>query len=400
MGLCLAVVVVTNRYEGPPHPEFVPADAYSYLILAQSAPGLPQEMDSFHHAQRIFIPYIVGLIHYVAPIPIHELFRILVLLMAAVILTILAGMLGDLSVHHRQTAFVVAIVAFNPWAFRPYVTSPEMVNDPGFVLGFAIMLRGLLNRNMAAVLLGQLAASASRQTGLLLVPVVAAWLWRDRDQWGRLSASRRLALCLAAAMIAGTVYAATWQVAARLGEADENLEHVTGIASWLATEFDPLVLGGFLARAVMSPLIPLGLLLVAVRGRKTTGRGSNAIPSLLFAGACVSIQPLLAGPELTGGNGPRLVTIGLLPLYVALAIALRDAAVFTTAVGIRRLLAAGVLLFAASLHHWYVFAADPSVTHTTLFAAAYALASVGCLALTAFDVREVSRDVDYGTGAL
>lgn len=388
--LCLAVAA-TNRYEAPPQPAFVLGDAYAYFMLAQAAPGLPKDQLSFHHAQRIVIPYVLGVIGHVVPVPIHRLFQILVVLMAAAILAIVAAILNDLSVHRPQAILVLAILAFNPWAFRPYLTFPEMVNDLGFVLGLAILLRGLLKGRAAPVLLGQLVASASRQTGLLLVPVVAVWLWRDRARWGEMAVPRRLALCLASGVLAASVYAATAQVAARFSGANENAMHLVGMWSWLAMQFDTFVLAAFLARVIISPLILVGLLLVMSGSRRTHGTDSDAVPILLFASMCIWAQPLLAGPEITAGNGPRLLTIGLLPLCLALAIRLRDAGVFAGASSSRRLLCGVALLALGSMHHWYVLARVPSLTHKVFFALAYALACAGCVALTAFEVRDAQR---------
>lgn len=395
LGLCLAVAV-TNRYEGPPHPGSIPGDAYAYFTLAQSAPALPQEDLLFHHAQRIALPYLLGAIHSVVPVPLHRLFQISVVLIEVALLLILAAMLKALSVRHRQAVLVLAILALNPWAFRPYLTFPEMINDLGFMLGLAIMLHGLLARHSAAVLLGQLVASLCRQTGLLLVPLVVVWMWRDRKNWGRIPASRRLALCLATGILAAGVYAATAALAARFASTNENAEHLVGMWSWLTTQFDAFVLAAFLVRAMISPLILLACFLAIAGRRKNTGTGSEFLPILLFGSMCTWAQPLLAGPAITGGNAPRLVTIGLLPICVALAIALRDAGLFTEASGPRRFLGIGALLALGSLHHWYVFAAAPSLGQKVLFGAAYALACAGCFVAIRFEAWRVTpaRRVD------
>ena len=399
LGLCL-VLVATNRYEGPPTSEnFVPGDSYSYLTLALSAPGLPQETLHFHHSQRIAIPYLLGLLHLAVPIPIHGLFQLAVVVIALATLLIVAGLLEALSLHRRQAALVLAVLALNPWAFRPYFTFPEMVNDLGFVLGLSVMLRGLVLGKGAEVLLGQIVASLSRQTGLLLVPVAAVWLWRDRETWGPTRASRRMVLGLAAGALAGGIYLGTARLAAGFSLPNENAEHLLGMAHWLTTQFNALVLADFLLRALMPTLIPVALLLGIGADKTRSGRGSNAVPMLLFASLCIWAQPMLGGPDMIGGTVIRLVAIGLLPLCLALAIRLRDAGAFAERNSRWHLAWVGVLVALASLHHWYVFTSAPSIWHKGLFATAYVLAVAGCFVATGLDARDRRGSADNTIGA-
>ena len=387
LGLCLAVVA-TNRYDAAPLTrEFVPGDAYAYFTIAQSAPALPNEPILFHHGQRLALPYLLGLIHLGTSVPLHRLFQLSVVLLALAALLLLAGLLERLSIHRRQAALILTLVAFNPWAFRPYLTYPEMVNDLGFVFGLAIVLRGLFLGHGRAVLLGQLVASLSRQTGLLLLPLVAVWLWRDRGVWGQVAARTRVAIIGAAAVAAAVVYVATARLAALFSGPDENLEHLLGMWDWLLSGFDARVLVGFLIRALMLPLIPLALF-IATRGLpRRHGPGSAAVPLLLFGTVCIWSQPWLAGPDVTGGNAQRLMALGLLPFCLALAITCRDRNVFTGATGRGRLCVIGLLVALGSVHHLYVLAADPAVWHKIVFGVSYALACAGCFAVAALEAR-------------
>ena len=391
LGLCI-VVAVTNRYENPADPTFAgPGDSYAYLTLALSAPGLPQRVPAdplpYHHAQRLVIPYLLGAIHSVVPIPIHRLFLAAAVLIELAILLLFARMLNSAGVTGPQAAIALALLALNPWAFRPYLTYPEMVTDLGFVLGLAIVLRGLLTGGPATVLVGQFVASVSRQTGLLIVPMVMWWLWHDRKRWSRVAPSGRLTLALAVAALAGGVYTGTGYLAASFAGVDVNAVHIVGVVEWVATEFDLGVLAAFLARAMASPLLPLAFLLGIARRCQTLGSDAGVVPLLLFATVCIAAQPLLGGPAITGGNGPRLVTLGLLPLCLALAITFRDAGVFLDANGFRRLPWVVALLTLGSLHHFYVYTRLPSFGHKALFALTYIAACAGCFLITSIEAR-------------
>jgi hypothetical protein len=141
------------------------------------------------------------------------------------------------------------------------------------------------------------------------------------------------------------------------------------------------VLLAFATRELLALLIVVACLLALAGGRKNAGPGSSAVPMLFLAAGSIAAQPVLGGPEITAGNGPRLVSLGLLPLCVALGVMLRDREELTGVGAGTRLRWLIVLLALGSLHHWYALAANPSSVHKLIFGAAYAGAAVGCYAL-------------------
>lgn len=383
--LC-AAVAATNRYAGPPLTgDFIPGDAFFYYAIAEAAPAFPDQTLYFHHAQRLAAPYVVGLLHGGSAIPLHDAFRAAVLLLMLAIVLVTRTALERLELRPSQVALVLGALALNPWVFRPYLTFPEMIPDLTFVLGAALMLRGLAGGVGRDVLVGQLVASLGRQTGLLLVPMAAAWMWRDRQVWGRASGRRRAGYAMAAAGLAGSVYLATGAVAASFSFPSDNAEHLYGMAVWLARMFDFEVFADFLARAALPPLLGTGLLLALWRRMPRVGRAGDLAPVLAFGSLCIWAQPILGGPEITGPTVIRLVAIGVLPLLVLLGTALHASGAF--AAGGPRLAAVWALIAIGSLHHAYVFTGMPSDRDRLLFVAVYLLASAGCAAIAAREVR-------------
>lgn len=381
-----ALVAVTNRYAGPPRPDAIPGDAWAYFQLAEAAPGLPAEPLFHHHVQRLALPYVLGLLHDASGIPLHALFLAAVLVTALTLLLVLASTLRRLQVDDRQAVLVLAIVALNPWTVRLHLTFPEMIPDLGFALGTALLLRGLVTDSSGAVLAGQAIASLSRQTGLALVPVVLVWIWRDRPRW---NAFARIGLGAGTAAIAVGLYAGTALLAARVSTENTTLQHVTGLFTWARTQFDGPTLVAFTVRGFLPTLAALACLLALARTRRHTGLASDVVPLFVLAAVCIGAQPVLGGPELTAGNGPRLLVLGLPALALALGIVLRDAGTFSGAAGWTRLRYVILLLVVGSLHHWYVLAAEPGLGHKVFFGAAYASAAAGCYFLLA---RERQRD--------
>lgn len=191
-------------------------------------------------------------------------------------------------------------------------------------------------------------------------------------------------------MLAIGIYAGTAQIAVGFSEPNDNMLHMFGIVSWLTSQFDGFVLTGFFLRALTPLLIPVAFL-VGIARRWNHESDSGAVRMLLFASLCIWAQPLLAGPDVTGGNAPRLVTIGLPPLCLVLAIKLRDAGVFADMSGSRRLPWVMALLALGSMHHWYVSARIPSFGQQLFFAAAYALAAIGSGLVTYLEAVDLGR---------
>ncbi|MBI4887722.1 MAG: hypothetical protein HY824_11565 [Acidobacteria bacterium] len=378
----LIFVVATARAEGPPPDDltFVPGDSYSYLRIAEAAPGVPAEPVFFHYAQRVTLPYLIGLVHEATGLPLHALFQLSAVLIVVAILVVFARVLERLAVDGAAAALALSTFVLNPWAVRAYLTYPEMVTDLGFVLGLAVLLHGLANERLATLLAGQLIASLGRQTGLLLVPLAVLWVWQV---WGRRS---RLAACGAVAGIAAGVYAATAALAAGFSYPSENAAHVTELLPWLGTRFDAALLASFLVRLVIAPAIPVLMMLASVhRWRPVPGR--RRLVAILCAGSvAIWLQPLLAGPDLTVGNGPRLTALGLLPVCAAAGIVLGDT-LAAPAPGSRRFFALLALLALASMHHVYVFSQTPTEMQRALFAATYSIACLGILVVTRAGMR-------------
>lgn len=402
LGFC-AIVVVTTRYTDPQADrlmiEEAAGDSYSYLAIAEAAPGVPHEKVQFHHAQRFAIPYAIGVVHSVVPVSVHHLFLGAVLVIEIAILVVFAGMLDRFAISRDTALLALAMLVFNPWAFRHYLTYPEMVNDLGFVLGLAILVRGLVTGGIGSVVMGQLIASLSRQTGLLLFPLVLVWVWRDAGDWRQRSARSRVAVCAAVGCIAAAVYVATGVIASAFAEPSQNAQHILGLAAWLAHEFDPAVLGSMLLRMFAVIAIPVACFAGLSRRARTDAADSSAVPLLLFACACAWIQPLLAGPAVTGGNGERLVGLGLLPLVLALAIAVRDRNVALFAPRSPLLVVAIGLLALGSLHHVYTSPGLAPVSTRRAFGVLYAAVCVGMFALVWFSRSGDPRAVKESHGA-
>jgi len=189
--------------------------------------------------------------------------------------------------------------------------------------------------------------SLSRQTGLLLVPLVVLWAFRDPGEWQNRSLSKRVALCFAVTAIAAGVYGGTAAMADRILCEPRTSNILRASGPWLASTSmlgsgTLSAQGGSISRD--SPRMLSRDRTPINQSRPDSRRGLM----LLFGTACVWAQPVLAGPATTGGSAERLFGIGLLPLLLALAIRLRDAKVFSTSRSVSSFAAACGLIGLAS----------------------------------------------------
>jgi hypothetical protein len=363
-------------------------DSFSYMAIADAAPTLPDTAIRFHHAQRLAVPYAIGLAHDLTGVGLHTLFFVTALALAVCIIVCLQRALAALEVPLPASVLALGIFALNPWTFRPYVAFPELVDDLGFVAGLAVMLLALVRRRPWLLVAGQAVASSSRQTGLMLLPMVLLWIWLD-EGWRQLPRGRRVTAALSTVALAILIYIVTGMLAAEFGTANTIGDHLIGIADWARTSFSAKAFVKFLIAAAEPPLMLLtliGAFLLVLKRRPTM------VLLLLFGSASVWAQPLLAGPEITGGNIQRLITIGLAPLVLATGIAMRDAGGFAAFRGLLSFCLVAVCL--GSLHHHYVSPAIPysDTNRMSILFFGFAVLVIGGAAVV--EARRVNAETD------
>lgn len=393
----VAVVVflaTTNLYSNPVDDRAVYVsgfdDSFSYLSIAEAAPLLPDTVVRFHHAQRLAIPYAIGLAHDATGIGIHTLFLTVACVLGIGILMTLVMTLADLGVPAPVQILLLAIFGLNPWTYRPYLAFPELVDDLGFVFGLAVLVRGLTAGRPALVIGGQVVASLSRQTGLLLIPMVLLWLWQENDVRQSVSSRRRIFSGAAAASVAIVIYLATSSLAAGFGTSNVNGEHLVGVWRWAQSSFDARALAKFLVAAA-EPIAILAILFIAFvfLARRSPPR---KVWILIVGAGFIWAQPLLAGPEITGGNIQRLITLGLVPMVIAVAIILRDVRAFSSPSKATAGICAMSLLL-ASLHHHYVSTAIPYSDDNRASIAFFAVAVFVLAGVTVVEARRVRAEI-------
>jgi hypothetical protein len=358
--MCFALLLVTNRYATVSGDtrliQGCCSDSHSYRVIADAFPGLPGEgaQLDFHHAQRFTIPWLVGGLSQLTPLSGDDTFRLAAIALALATILLTARLLRRAAVSDSSAAALLVLFIFNAYAFRFDLAFPWYVNDQAFVLGLVIVMLGLSEIGAGTLLAGLALAAISRQTALLLLPSLLAWLALEG---GCTSRRKRIGLGLASVAIACGIYVITARVAGGFAGPNTNFDKITAIGGWLAHDFSAAALAEFGARLLLPfvPLLAIGAALALRPGdsRIKTDARFWILLSFTFA---VAAQPTLGGPVVTDGNAQRLVMLGFVPALLALSRLLRINAVELSG-GPRFWLIFGAAAFMTSMHHIYSFAA-------------------------------------------
>jgi hypothetical protein len=314
----------TNRYGDQQLIDFAGWDSHAYIEIAQAAPHLPSAdlRIAFHHAQRAAIPYLIGLCSLLTHLSVQACFRGVLILLILAIVSQFTSLLSELSLPRNAKNILLLFFVFTPYTFRYYIAIPYMLTDLSFQLGLVIVVLGLFKQRPWFILLGFLWASLSRQTALLVIPLVLVWVylvWPEAKPLG--SKQRKALFSIAIVTIGILVYKASGALAALYAQPDINAHHLAGLLDWATTSFDPRLMAIFLARVLVPFVIPVCFILGLLFGcspKNQAGPEKKKIFLLLGGAMLVCSQPILGGPMITGNSQTRLGTLAIVPFLMVI----------------------------------------------------------------------------------
>ncbi len=325
----LLLLFATNRYPDPALIEFGGMDSHSYIEIAQAFPHLPSAAlrIPFHHAQRAAIPYLVGAISSLTKLSVETCFFVVLLLLILAIVFLFARLLSEFSLPNSGKNILLLFLVLSPYTFRYYIAIPFILTDLSFQLGLVIVILGLFKQRPWFTLMGFLWASLSRQTALLIIPLILGWaysVWPTAKPPG--SKLRKTFFSIAVLTIGILVYKGAGELAALYAQPDINEAVLVGLLNWATTSFDLRILSVFLVRALVPFVIPVCFifgLLFRYSPQKWEGPEKTKIFLLLGSVILICSQPILGGPMITGANLTRLNTLAIVPLLMALGVTLK-----------------------------------------------------------------------------
>jgi hypothetical protein len=327
-------------------------DVYSYLIISSAAPNLPTENISFHFAQRWLPHYAVGAFARLFSMDLALAYTLSNGVLVASILLLSCNVLSRVARDQTFSILFFLLLALYVFTFRLYIFVPGLLGDLVFVWGFALALKGCVDRRFGLIVLGMFVATMGKQLTLLVLPGMALYIY---IVWGGLLGRAR-ALLMSASLSLATVAFYQLLIYTSAGFALPNF--ITGSVlfaffPWVVS--DQFTLGLLLEHMfrILLPLLPFIMVWVLAPG------GLSQKLHVLSAGELMAwmlmiLGPMayafLPGPEVQMGNQSRYVGSVMLPLAILclktlpdikLRLRLVDYIVLTT-----------VLLF-LSYHHRY-----------------------------------------------
>lgn len=271
-------------------------DSISYMAIAKSAPYFSNEEIAYHHAQRVFFPYLIGLISNFFKIDIMLSFRIGAFIVVFTIVLFHYIITKILKTNLYVSLVFVSLLILNPYLIRYFIAVPTMVNDAAFILSLYLFLFGLVLNN-SSTLIGVFFGLISRQNGIFLFAafliekffVLKYKLIKDKS-------------VIASILILLIISFTANNYAKHVSLEGFDFRHAYGIFDWLAKEFNLLY---FLKWAILPfySYFPALIIIVIFFNLKSFDKSilKDYIVLLFIFFSIIGIS-YLPGPQMAGRN--------------------------------------------------------------------------------------------------
>ncbi len=344
----MAVLAVTNLWSGFNYgvSDLGQTDTASYRAIAMASPNIPREPIAYHHAQRFWLPWLLGGVTRLTGFPLELLFRITTVALLTGVTLLFFRILKTLQLPSAWEAVLAAALVFNPYCGRYYLAVPFMASELLFVLGFSIIVMAVVEDNAGAAAVGLAVSAFGRQTALPVM--LAVWVWLGWRLIRGEKNARDSVKISAASLAACAIYAIGGWFAQSTGAISENTAHVTGLATWLVSGAPSKIpqAAEFVLRGLVSESTGLMLLTVlAVFCRQPKPKAFWMLGLLVLS---VWAQPVLGGPAITGNNIVRLLGLSYVGILTMTALLARE---LKKDLPIRSLVIVIICMLIGSMHH-------------------------------------------------
>jgi len=261
------------------------SDTKSYIAVAEcrsfpSCSHLGAEGNyAHHHLQRWMPNLLVGSFSRNLSIDLEVTY--LVFQMGVALLLLYLTNLIRVDVAAKVVIF--ATILFFPYGLRSYFFAPPMLADSLFFLACFMFAISIFNSNFKLFFAALILAGFSRQTAILFIPLIVVFFW-----FGKIRLNTTI---VSVALLAGIFIFNNHLGSIFYGASSSSLlRHVVGIFS--PAPFDSWM--SFISRGLLFFLLLTPLLLYKFSKKFVT--------IFLFSVLVFASQPILAGPEITGGG--------------------------------------------------------------------------------------------------
>ena len=338
-----------------PYTHAVAGDTKGYFWIATNAPELNSKKIPQHRAQRFVVPVAIGVVARGLGIREETGFYLAVLFVSFAIVYRWQRLIQWCGYSGTTAIAITAMLIFNPYAFRFCFAFPGMVGDLIFIWSLLHVLDSLLKGQAIFLIFWMILMALARQTALICLPAIVFGIL-FLPSWNKPQGTRIL-YALSVATVTGLVYQFSRSIAAPFSIPTSSWNNLSDGMAWYLFQFDWVTFRTFFLRFVLAFWIPVTLLLGCLAlGLKASHDRSSRVSQILLWILTVSIcaQPILFGPELTGGNIQRLTVLSLAAALLILAPRL-EMTPFSQDGSALRTGSLLLVLWLSSLHHLYSF---------------------------------------------
>ena len=284
-------------------------DSVSYMAIANYSPNYSSEILPYHHAQRVFFPYFVGLIANVLNFDIFYSFKVFTFISLFLIIYIHYLTIKKLKTDFFFSIISISLLILNPYIFRYFIAVPTMINDAVFILSIYLFLFSLVSNNNY-VILSIFLGLVTRQNGIFLfIANLIDLFFRKKYKFFKTKNFIVSLLIIIIALSTSNYYAS------KVSIEGFDYEHVYGTFDWFINN------GSFLdfVKWLLLPFYSfLPIILIFFIYRKLKNFKKNDLKNhiiLLFIFISIVGLPLLSGPDLASRNIIRLTTLAF-PIFL------------------------------------------------------------------------------------
>ena len=281
------------------------SDINNYIFIADN--GFKSNVNlniPLHHLERWPIHILIGYLSILLKIEIHYVY----ILFQCIVLIYTFFLIEYFKTCDIIKLSIFSLILFNPYLFRLYFCVPEMISDSIFLAGSITFIVALLNANNKMNLIGLFLMIISRQTVLLLVPIILIMYLKN------IIDIKKLKKNLLIILIGFLFIKLSTRVIFNVNENNGYILYHLLVGWKNANEFNDYESFYFIGRFIIL-LISISPLFLFVN--KHIFR--KYIYWILFF-FIINAQPLISGPLITSGNIQRLGALGipfLLPILIS-----------------------------------------------------------------------------------
>jgi hypothetical protein len=278
-------------------------DSKSYMSIAIFAPDYSTENISYHHAQRMFIPYVIGLFAYTLDVNPFIIFRFFTYAIILCIIFFHFLIIKKLKTNFFFSILSISLLILNPYLIRYFIAVPTMINDAVFVLSLYLFSIGLIF-SYKSTLVGMLLALMSRQNGVFLfIAYIINNFFKKRFMIIKDSSTILSIVLFFIISLLSNNYAD------KVSINNFNFMHVYGIFIWVYESFDLVKLLKWILLPLYSYLPLIIISLFFFKFNELDKKTKNNFFILLFIFITIVSIPFLSGPALAGKNIIRLTSL-------------------------------------------------------------------------------------------